>query len=108
MSEVEASGSGVDMSEYERQRLENIAKNRAVLESLGLTGGGQSLLGKSRAAPVQREKREKPVHERRERVQRNVKQPERLDPGAASGSSLDAQMKMAELVAKYSAPVKKD
>jgi hypothetical protein len=33
---------------------------------------------------------------------------ERLDPGAAAGSSLDQQMKMAELVAKYSAPAKKD
>ena len=33
---------------------------------------------------------------------------ERLDPGAASGSSLEQQMKMAEIVAKYSAPTKKD
>ena len=108
MAEAESSGSAA-MSEYERQRLENIAKNNVVLESLGLTGGGQGLLGKNSSTPAfraAREKKERPVFERRERVQRNIKQPERLDPGAErlrKAAELEAKRQLREAAAREEA-----
>lgn len=70
------------LSAYERQRLDNIEKNKRVLESLGLLDGGGLIQKKSTIRREPKEPKEKPVVEKRERTQRAVKKVERLDPGA--------------------------
>ena len=73
------------LSAYERKRLENIEKNKQVLEALGLLDGGGLMQRKSsgsHAATMRREPKEKVVVEKRERIQRSVRPVQRLDPGA--------------------------
>ena len=80
----EPSAAADGLSQYERQRLENIAKNKKVLEALGLIDGGSLVQRKSAGnnATMRRREKEKPAFEKRERAQRSVKPVERLDPGA--------------------------
>ena len=79
-----ANSSDAGLSAYERKRLENIEKNKQVLEALGLLDGGGLIQRKSsgNTASMRRQPKEKVVIEKRERTQRSIKPVERLDPGA--------------------------
>ena len=85
------------LSAYERQRLDNIEKNKKVLESLGLLDGGGLIQRKGSSGAIQRKSkpRERPVVQVRVREQRSVKAPERLDPGADLVRKLQMQAEAA-------------
>ena len=90
------------LSAYERQRLENIAKNKKVLESLGLlSGSGLIQRNKGGGGAIQRKakpREQRPVVMPRVREQRTVSArsaPERLDPGLERLRKLQEERKSA-------------
>lgn len=83
---------GSGMSAYERQRQENIARNQAVLASLGLAGGSglirPSASSVSDRPPRQpRQPREKVVYERREMPRRERTSTRRFEMTALGGDA---------------------
>ena len=84
-SDAEAGTSANGLSSYEQKRLDQIAKNREMLESLGLLDGGNLVMKRGPAVP--REKKER-VWEKRELPQRALRRaPERMNMTALGGKS---------------------
>ena len=90
------------LSAYERQRIENIAKNKQVLESLGLlNGSGLIQRNKGGGGAIQRKakpREPRPVVAPRVREQRTLSArsaPERFDPGLERLRKLQEERKAA-------------